>query len=271
MGFAIAGGLAAAGALGSGYMSLQAAGNAANTEANAANQASALQYQEFLQEQQNEAPYLSAGTSALSTLQSKLPSLSAPFTMADFQADPGYQFTLQQGQQAINNSSAARGLVDSTGTMKDLAQFNQGAASTQYQNAYNNYVQNQNQTYNQLAGIAGIGQVATAGSNQAGQTMGAQVGANTTGAANAQAAGTIGTANAYGGAISNATNAGMGAWMISQIAAAKGQPYGGGSSPSSLNSGYFSMNPYGSSNLPSADQYSMPQMGSTPAPDPYSF
>lgn len=228
MGFAVAGSIGIAGLAGA-YLSSNASQNAASTQVNAANQAAALQYQEFLQQQQNEAPYLAAGTQALGTLQQKLPSLSAPFTMADFQSDPGYQFTLQQGQQAIDNSSAARGLVDSTGTMKDLSTFNQNAASTQYQNAYNNYVQNQNQTYNQLAGIAGIGQVATGQSNQAAQTAGAQIGGDITSAGNAAAAGQVGTANAWNGAIGTASNAGMGAWMTSQINAQRGIGYGGGS------------------------------------------
>ena len=75
----------------------------------------------------------------------------------NFQQQPGYQFQLQQGQQAINNSAAAQGNVLSGGTQKALASYSTGLANQSYNTAYNQYVQGQqlgagiqNQAYNQF-------------------------------------------------------------------------------------------------------------------------
>lgn len=51
--------------------------------------------------------------------------------------DPGYQFTLGQGQKGLEQSAAARGLLNTGGTAKDLIGYNQAAATTQYGNVLN--------------------------------------------------------------------------------------------------------------------------------------
>lgn len=51
-----------------------------------------------------------------------------------FEQDPGYQFRLQQGQQALDRQSAARGGRGGTRAMEAMAQFNQGLASQEYGN-----------------------------------------------------------------------------------------------------------------------------------------
>jgi len=58
-------------------------------------------------------------------------------TEADLQADPSYQFRKQAGQDALESSAAARGLLRSGGTAKALADYNQQAASQEYGNVYN--------------------------------------------------------------------------------------------------------------------------------------
>lgn len=50
--------------------------------------------------------------------------------------DPGYQFRLQQGQQALERAAAARGTLNTGGTLKDVSQFGQGLASQEYGQAY---------------------------------------------------------------------------------------------------------------------------------------
>lgn len=50
--------------------------------------------------------------------------------------DEGFKFTLGQGRQALERSAAARGTLLTTGTLKDLDQFSQGAASQQYDKVY---------------------------------------------------------------------------------------------------------------------------------------
>jgi len=52
-------------------------------------------------------------------------------------ADPSYQWRLNQGQGAIENSAAARGVLNSGGTLADILNYGQGAASQEYQNIWN--------------------------------------------------------------------------------------------------------------------------------------
>lgn len=61
---------------------------------------------------------------------------SAP-TLADAQNQPGYQFGLQQGQQALENSAAARGTLRGGGTLKDLFGYTNAAAEQNYGNVFN--------------------------------------------------------------------------------------------------------------------------------------
>ncbi len=65
------------------------------------------------------------------------------FTMQDYQADPGYQFRLDQGNKALNNSAAARGSLLSGATLKAIADYNSGAASQEYGAAQNRFSGNQ--------------------------------------------------------------------------------------------------------------------------------
>ena len=51
-------------------------------------------------------------------------------------ADPGYQFRLRQGQQALENTAAARGMLRTGGTMKGLMDYNQALASQEYDKTY---------------------------------------------------------------------------------------------------------------------------------------
>lgn len=67
----------------------------------------------------------------------------------NFQADPGYQFRLQQGQDSVQASAAARGMGLSGATLKALAKYGQGAASDEYQNAYSRYNNDRNFGYGQ--------------------------------------------------------------------------------------------------------------------------
>jgi hypothetical protein len=71
----------------------------------------------------------------------------APFqapTVADALNDPGYQFTQQQGQAALQNWAAAKGTLNDSETADALIGYGQGLASTQYGNVYNRAAQ----TYN---------------------------------------------------------------------------------------------------------------------------
>ncbi len=101
-------------------------------------------------------------------------------TAEEAAATPGYQFALQQGLQGVERGAAARGNLLGGGEQKALEQYGQGLASTnyqqtfnnalqQYQTAYNQFQQGQANTYNRLAGVAGTGQVTAQSLGQQGQ------------------------------------------------------------------------------------------------------
>lgn len=55
---------------------------------------------------------------------------------ADVLNEPGYQFRLGQGQQSLEQSAAARGVLNTGGTLKDLIGYGQNFASQEYGNVY---------------------------------------------------------------------------------------------------------------------------------------
>jgi len=67
------------------------------------------------------------------------------FEFADFTApgaegmfaDPGYQFRLDQGRKALEQSAAGRGTLRTGGTLKDILSYGQNMASQEYGNVYN--------------------------------------------------------------------------------------------------------------------------------------
>lgn len=133
-------------------------------------------------------------------------SLSRDFSMADFEADPGYQFRFDEGQKALERSASARGRLLGGGQLKALTRYGHDMGSLEYGNAFNRFQTNRNTRFNQLAAVAGIGQTAN------GQL--AQVGMNTANnnaqllgqLGNAQSAGIMGQANAWSGALTNGVN-----------------------------------------------------------------
>lgn len=209
--------------------------SAANTESDAAKYSANLQDQELQQMRQTMQPFVQSGSFANQRLMSLLGvgphnltdpsfgSLTQPFTADTFRQyqDPGYQFQLQQGQQALQNSQAAQNGVLSGAALKDLIGFNQGMASNAYSNAFDRYMASNDATYQRLAGLLGIGENAAAGVGNAGIQTGANIGNTIMGGASAQAAGTIGQANAVNGGINNA----LGYYMLSKMPG-----FGGGSS-----------------------------------------
>lgn len=133
-------------------------------------------------------------------------SLLKPFSYQQFTSDPGYQFQLQQGDLGLQTAMASRGQLTSSATAKGLAAYNQGLANTSYDDAFNRYQTQNTNTFNRLATISGVGQVAANQTNQAAGAYAGQVGSNLIGAGNAAAAGQVGSANAISGGLSNAGN-----------------------------------------------------------------
>ena len=119
-----------------------------------------------------------------------------------FFKSPGYDFRFDEGMRAVDRSAAARGMLMSGGTLRELQRYGQGFASGEF----NNYA-------TRLSELAGVGRSAVNTGAQAGAAAGSQVG---TSAANigqsimaggtAQASGIVGANNAlqqgFGGALS---------------------------------------------------------------------
>jgi hypothetical protein len=109
-----------------------------------------------------------------------------------FTKTPGYDFRLNQGQDAIEASAAARGGLYSGAAMRDALTFGQDYASSEY----NNFL-------NRLAGRADTGMAAAGMSGQASQTAAGNMSNALGNIGNAQAAGAIGQANAWTGGLQN--------------------------------------------------------------------
>lgn len=129
------------------------------------------------------------------------------FSETDWKADPGYQFRLDQGNQALQNMAAMTGNLNSGRALKDAIGYNSGMASQEYGNAYSRFNNDQTNIYNKLAALAGMGQSSASSLAGVSQNYGAQVGNNLAQSANAQAAGTIGSNNAWAQGISGLGNA----------------------------------------------------------------
>ena len=200
----------------SGLGGAYAANKAAQTQSNASNQAAQTQLQMFNQTQQNLQPYMQGGTTAMNQLVAGTqpggaltPTPYSNFTTQQFQQDPGYQFQLQQGQNALTNAASLTGGMNSN-NLKGMVNYSQGMANTDYQNALNNYIQQyqlgnnaKQQQFTNVLAQAGMGENAAAGLGNTSAQVGSQVGNNIVGSGVAQSAGTVGTANALTGAYNN--------------------------------------------------------------------
>lgn len=266
--------IGAAGAIGSAVIGSSAASSAANAQVQAANTASATEMQMFDQTQQNLQPYMASGGNALSALMSQLglsgagatgtPAAGSPLAMptynmptygaAQYQSSPGYQFQLQQGLGAVNNAATLGSGVNSGNTLKALQTYGQGVANQDYQQGYQNYSQNYLNQYNaqtnnaqtnfsRLQTLAGSGQNAAAGLGALGSQVAGQVGSNTLGAGNAQAAGSIAQGQTLSNLLSTLTASG-GSSTPSYLQQIYAGLYSGGSGTTGVGNGTTLNNGY---------------------------
>jgi hypothetical protein len=141
---------------------------------------------------------------------------------------PNYQFQLGQGEQQLQASAAARGMLLSGQGLKDINNYAQDYAGNAYQNAFSNYTTNQNNLFNRLNALSTTGQASAAGVGaQAGQVganaanimqSGTQgITNNLTSGAAAQAAGQVGSANAWNNTLGSLGNTYMTQQMMNRI------------------------------------------------------
>lgn len=183
---------------------------ASANQASAANNSTAAQLAMFGQTQSNLLPFIQAGQGAtgalaagtgLNTSNPFASPLLAPPTAnlneAALSQTPGYQFNLRQGLESTQNSFASKGLGSSGAAMKGAADYAVGLADNTYQNQFNNAVTNQTNQFNRLMALSNQGQSSAANQGTIGTQVGANIGNNIVGAANAGSAAIM---NAAGGA-----------------------------------------------------------------------
>jgi len=214
---------------------LYSANKAADTQANAANNALAFQQSAFNTSQNNinaakpnYQPYLDAGSGATYSLgkllgigpggQQGTPDYSG------FYNSPDYQFAQQQGELGITRQNNASGLDLSGSALKDMDTFNSGLASQQYNNYYNKLMGLSQQGANAAAGFGNLSV------GQATNTTNAATGiGNTTQAiGQAQASGIVGGANAVTGSLSSGVQNSLLANYLGKSPSAYAPAYGGG-------------------------------------------
>ena len=179
----------------SAFLSNRASSKAAGVQAAASDRASQLQNEQYLQTREDQMPFLEAGKGALNQL-IPLASNYKPFSMNEFEKDPGYSFRFSEGLKALDRSAASRGGLISGGALKAATRFGQDLSSQEYTNAFNRYQTERNAKLSPLQSLAGVGMSTAQQLGNAGQTMATNVGNDYMGAANARASGYVGGANA---------------------------------------------------------------------------
>lgn len=215
----------------------RAARRAADAQVQSAAEASRLQREMFDRQVQLQEPFRQGGITGQNRIMELLGiggdaaagdygRFGRDFSMADYEADPGYAFRLSEGNKALERSAAARGMVLSGPMFKGAQRFGQDLASQEYQNAFNRYQTNRSNQLNPLGTLMASGQGATNVLSGAAGQLGGQLGENAMGAGNARASGYVGSANAYANALQGVNNAFGG-----YVGGGGGFNFGGGRAP----------------------------------------
>ena len=177
-----------------------ALGSASAAQQAAMQQSLAEQKRQFEISQNNLSPWLQAGGQALKQ-QKALMGLGGDSTnqLSALANSPGYQFRLQQGQQALDSGLAARGGMGSGKSMAAANEYGQNFASNEYQNRLN-----------QLAGLSGTGQNTAQNMGTMGANYGMNYGNTLQNGANAYGSAAINAANATQSSLLGGANLGLG-------------------------------------------------------------
>lgn len=219
MSFAFVAAGSAAASIAGGLISAKASKKAANTQAAALQKSTDEQTKLTREQMALQEPFRQAGLTGLSEYQRRL-GLGGDPTSAGYgdlakgftfnQDDPSYQFRFSEGQRALEHDAAARGGFMGGSTGKALVRYGQGAASQEYQNAFERWNQDRTFQANSLLGLTSTGAGAVGAQGGYLGNLSGQVGANYAGIGDARASGYIGQANAFNSAISGVTNAASG-------------------------------------------------------------
>jgi hypothetical protein len=208
----IAAGVGAAGAVAGAAINAGAVGSASQAATNAANANNQLETNIYNSNKALAQPYITSGNTAETALNGFLGLGGDPTaTQTAFQNylnSTGYQFNLNQGLDAVQQSKAASGLLNSGSTLKALDQFGTNEAN-QYGQQYVGNLQNTVATgagaANALAGEGETYANAVSGNNNSAATASANAGLASAASTNAligqalSAYGTTRGASSFGG------------------------------------------------------------------------
>ena len=182
-------------------MQAGAAERGGQMQSDAARYAANLQKEMFDIQNLQQKPYREAGYGALTRIGELLPGLTKPISREEILGLPGFQTAIEQG------TGAARSIANVGGGGSNVDRAAQKfALDYTLQTAMPQVLQQRQNIYNTLAGIAGIGQVAQGQTTQLAQNVAGNIGQATIGGASALAAGQMGAANAYASGLSNIGN-----------------------------------------------------------------
>jgi hypothetical protein len=189
-----------AGAVAGSAISAGAASNASHQASQAAAANNALESQIYTQNSANEQPYIQAGDTAQTALNGFLglggdPAASQK-ALNQYLNSTGYQFNLQQGEEAAQQNKASAGLLNSGATLKALDQYGTGLADQYGQQ----YEQN-------LSGVANTGANAANALAGQGQSYANAVSSNINSAATTSANAGLAAAGSANSLIGNALSA----------------------------------------------------------------
>jgi hypothetical protein len=241
--------IGAAGSIGGALVQSHAANRAQQAQAQALQQAIGGEQKIWGQTQAGLQPFQQAGQRAVGQLSGLMAPggalmqpwnqpFVAPTGATEFN-DPGYQFRLQQGMEALQRSAAAQGNLLTGGTMKDITNYAQNYASNEYSNVYNRalteyqqryniFQANQANQFNRLAALSGAGQTAAGQLGSLGLGTAHDIAGLTSDIGAARATGYINRGNIWGGALTGVTGDISQALMLRSLMNAPGQGGGGG-------------------------------------------
>lgn len=172
-----------------GVLGSNAAGKASDAQIRAAQESNALLKYMYDQTRSDNMPALEARNAGLGGYQNLLKNPGS------ITSDPGYQFGLNQGTEAIQRNAGIGQGVYSGATLKALDRYGQDYGGSKFDTALNRY-----------GNLAGMGQVGAGTVANAGMNYGNNAANNITGAGNAAASGYVGSANSWNNALGGALN-----------------------------------------------------------------
>jgi hypothetical protein len=196
----------------SGYMGSQAAGKAAGQYTDAANQGLAYNQNMFNTINAQNAPYRALGENAASQYGKFIDNgyFTGQPSMDDMtRLMPNYKFGLEQGMGQFNAGLNAAGGAVSGNAIQGAQQFAQGYAGNALTDAFNQYQVNRSNVASNLGAATGFGLNANQITAGAGSAAASNAGNLLSSIGNAQAAGTMGQANAYTSGLNNISNYAM--------------------------------------------------------------